>query len=122
MALHNELGKEGEAAAEQLLLQKGYRILERNWRFRKNEIDLIALKDGIMVFVEVKSRRNTELGNPQDAVDMPKIRRTVTAAEAYIRKKRFDGKVRFDLICVVGLQPPYRTEHIEQAFYPPLEF
>lgn len=44
MALHNELGKEGEAAAEQLLLQKGYRILERNWRFRKNEIDLIALK------------------------------------------------------------------------------
>ena len=92
MALHNELGKEGEAAAEQLLLQKGYRILERNWRFRKNEIDLIALKDGIMVFVEVKSRRNTEFGNPQDAVDMPKIRRTITAAEAYIRKKRFDGK------------------------------
>lgn len=121
MALHNELGKDGEAIAEKLLIQKGYRILERNWRFRKNEIDLIAIGDGIMVFVEVKSRRNTEFGHPTESIDMPKIRRTVSAAEAYIRKKRFDGNIRFDIICIVGMQPPYQTEHIEQAFYPPLE-
>lgn len=121
MAQHNELGKQGEDIAEHLLQEKGYDILERNWRWRKNEIDLIATKENILVFVEVKSRRDSVFGNPEDAIDMPKIRRTVTAAEAYIKKKKFDGKVRFDVISIVGMKQPFEIKHIEQAFYPPLE-
>lgn len=121
MAQHNELGKQGEDIAEHLLQEKGYDILERNWRWRKNEIDLIATKENILVFVEVKSRRDSIFGNPEDAIDMPKIRRTVTAAEAYIKKKKFDGKVRFDVISIVGMKQPFEIKHIEQAFYPPLE-
>ena len=69
MAVHNELGTWGEEVAAQYLTKKGYTIVERDWKSGHRDIDIIALKDDIVVFVEVKTRRNNYFGEPEDAVD-----------------------------------------------------
>lgn len=113
MALHNELGKEGEAAAVAYLTEKGYEI-------RHRDLDIVAQKDGTLVIVEVKTRRDNRFGHPEEAVDNRKIRSIVASADAYVRKFALDLPVRFDLITVVGMQPPFQIEHIEEAFFPPV--
>ena len=75
MAAHNELGKEGEEAASAYLSSRGYRIRHRNWHVGKLELDIIAEKDGELIVVEVKTRRNTRFGLPEEAVTERKIRR-----------------------------------------------
>ena len=79
MAAHNELGKEGEEAASAYLSSRGYRIRHRNWHVGKLELDIIAEKDGELIVVEVKTRRNTRFGLPEEAVTERKIRRIVLA-------------------------------------------
>ena len=78
MAEHNDLGKEGEDEAVRYLTEKGYCILHRNWRRGRNELDIIATKDGQLVFVEVKTRRNETYGHAEDAVNDRKIRTLVS--------------------------------------------
>ena len=68
MAQHNELGKKGEQLAVDYLLKNGYNIMERNYRFDKAEVDLIAQKDTVLAIIEVKTRSTTDFGNPQDFV------------------------------------------------------
>jgi putative endonuclease len=65
MAIHNDLGREGESIAKQYLEGKGYEVLDENWTHGKAEIDLIVYKDGIMVFVEVKARTSVAFGQPR---------------------------------------------------------
>lgn len=120
MSAHNELGKAGEDAAVDCLAAKGYTILERNWRRNKLELDIVAFKDGVIVVVEVKTRRNTDYNEPQDAVDEKKIRHIVRAADAYLKTCEVEGDVRFDIITAIGEEGNFRVEHIEDAFYPPL--
>ena len=74
MAKHYELGKKGERIAVGFLLEQGYSIVERNWRFLKAEVDIIAQKDNIVVAVEVKTRSSKVFGNPQDFIDAKKIK------------------------------------------------
>ena len=113
MAAHNELGKEGELLAANHLQSEGYVIRHRNWRCGHKELDIVAEKDGTLVFVEVKTRK--------DAVTNGKIRRIVSSADAYLRKYAIDLPVRFDLITIVtGENGLPRLRHIEDAFYPPL--
>ena len=73
MATHNELGAWGEELAAAFLRQKGYVIVERNWKMGHRDIDIIAKDDDMMVFVEVKTRRNRVFGEPEDAVDYRKL-------------------------------------------------
>lgn len=120
MAKHNDLGKAGENAAVAYLERQGYCIRHRNWRKHHFELDIIAVKDNELVIVEVKTRSNTEFGEPEDAVDMPKIRRTVRAADAYLKFFQIDLPVRFDIITVVGQENNFTIEHLKEAFYPPL--
>lgn len=120
MAVHNELGKEGEGIATGYLAGNGYRIRHRNWRSGKKEIDIVAEKEGELVIVEVKTRRNDAFGNPEDAVDDRKIRNIISSADAYIRKFEIDLPVRFDIITIIGEEPPFRIEHITDAFLPPV--
>lgn len=120
MAIHNELGKEGEEAAVLHLEEKGYRILHRNWHAGQKELDIVALHQGELVVVEVKTRRNKLYGSPADAVTERKIRRIVSSTDAYIRKFAIDLPVRFDVITVTGWEAPFEIEHIEEAFYPPI--
>ena len=118
MAEHNDYGRVGEDDAVDYLVRHGYTILERNWRSGHKELDIVAMKDDTLVIVEVKSRRSTLFGKPVDAVSPMKMRRTVLAADAYIRSHRVDLPVRFDLICILGKGE--KIEHIIDAFRSPV--
>ena len=120
MAAHNALGIAGEKAAAAYLEQKGYTIHDRNWRRGHLELDIIASIGDDLVFVEVKTRRNTEFQEPEEAVDEKKIRRIVRAADTYIKLFGLDGEVRFDIITAVGEEGNFKLTHIEEAFYPPI--
>ena len=117
MARHNILGIKGEDMACSFLESKGYSILERNWRWRKLELDIIAMKDGELVIVEVKTRRNNCFGEPENAITDYKIRNIINAADVYVKKKRTDMPVRFDIISVTGQkEKEFEINHIEDAF------
>ncbi len=120
MAEHNDLGKSGENAAVAYLEQKGYLIRDRNWRRGHFELDIVAAKENELIVIEVKTRSNTLFTEPEDAVDLPKIRRTVRAADTYLKLFQIDSPVRFDIITVVGDDGDFKIEHIKEAFYPPL--
>ena len=120
MATHNILGKAGENAATKYLERQGYVIRHRNWRRGHLELDIVAAKDNELIVVEVKTRRNTEFGAPQDAVNEQKIRHIVRATDTYMKLFAIDEPVRFDIITVVGNDEHFQIEHIENAFYPPL--
>ena len=122
MATHNNLGKEGEEEAVQLVLRKGYSILHRNWRAGKKELDIVAtdLHQKTLIVVEVKTRRNTSFGLPEDAINTQKIRHIISSTDAYLRKHKIDLPVRFDIITVVGETSPFQMEHIEDAFFAPI--
>jgi len=114
------LGRQGEDEAVRFLKSQGYRILERNLKFRIGELDIIAQKGNFVAFIEVKTRRTGELGQPFEAVKPAKMRRIVSMAEAYLRRERLYGSefiFRFDIISVVwpeGESP--RIQHLENAF------
>ena len=118
MAAHNEFGKQGEELAAQYLINKGYEILERNWRNIHKEIDIIA-KDGTdLVIVEVKTRQTDEYGNPDVAVTKQKQWRLISAANAYVFQNRLDINTRFDIISIIFKDGEPVIEHIEDAFLP----
>lgn len=117
MAEHNELGKKGEDEAVAFLRQKGYRILERNYRFHKSEIDIIAQIDQTLVAVEVKTRSSAIFGDPQDFVKPKQIRRLVEALDHYIVERQLDFEVRFDVIGIVKNQHNIHIEHLKDAFF-----
>ena len=112
----HELGKLGEDLAVNLLISKGYQILERNWRSGHKEIDIIALDDDILVIVEVKTRKSDDYGVPEIAVGITKQRMLIWAADAYVRYKNLNVDVRFDIISIVISDGEPEIEHIEDAF------
>ena len=122
MAAHNNLGKAGEEEAVQLLLEKGYTILHRNWYSGKKELDIVAMdnQQKTLVVVEVKTRKNRLFGEPEEAINDTKIRRIVSSTDTYLRKFAIDLPVRFDIIAIVGEKPPFQIEHLEDAFYSPI--
>ena len=83
MAEHIDLGNQGEDIAKNLLLKKGYEILECNWRNGRAEIDIIAKDKDVLVFVEVKTRRTRKFGHPEENVDRKKIQNLMNAAEEF---------------------------------------
>ncbi len=118
MAAHNELGKNGERMAKELLLQKGYEILDENWVHERAEIDLIAYLNGNIIFVEVKTRSSTGFGLPEDFVNKAKQQLMAAAADAYIEIMNHEGEVRFDIISILFNRNNYTINHIEDAFWP----
>lgn len=120
MAEHNLLGKYGEEQAQNYLKECNYVILHTNWRYRRNELDIIAVKEGVLVVVEVKTRSENPFQRPEDAISMQKIKRTVAAADVYVRKFEIDLPVRFDVITVIKSSTDCIIEHIDNAFYSPL--
>ncbi len=120
MAEHNDLGKKGEEIALQHLKKKQYTILETNWRYGKDEIDIIAKQNQELVIVEVKTRSSTYLAEPEFAVTKKKQGFLIRAANAYIEKKDLTIECRFDIISIVIYTNKTQLEHIEDAFYPTL--
>ncbi len=117
MASHNELGKEGEEIAVDFLLKKGYTIRERNWRYLKAEIDIIAQFENTLVIVEVKTRSTKDFGDPQDFIKRKQIQLLVMAANEYVVNRDLAMEVRFDIIAVVlSKNTPVEIEHLEDGF------
>ncbi|GAB6393846.1 MAG: UPF0102 protein YraN [Bacteroidales bacterium] len=121
MTEHNRLGKEGEEEARNYLIGQGYAIYHSNWRWKHYELDIVASKDNELVVVEVKTRSVDYLLLPEEAVDKEKIKRIVAAANVYVRTFRLDMPVRFDIITLIKTGEDYEIEHIEDAFYAPLQ-
>lgn len=121
VAQHTVLGVEGEAAATGYLRRKGYTIRDTRWHCGHLELDIVAVKDGMLVVFEVKTRSTSEYGDPADAVSDRKIRRIVNATDGYLRYYKLDLPVRFDIISIIK-QPDGRfdIEHIEDAFVSPI--
>lgn len=117
MTKHIKLGKEGERLATDFLERKGYIILERNYRFKKVEIDIIAKKDNILSVVEVKTRSSTYYGNPEAFVKPQQIKNLVAAIDQYIISNDLDMEVQFDIIAIVKEKNETKIEHLENAFY-----
>ena len=123
MAKHNELGKWGEAEAVRFLETKGYAILERDWRFGKRDLDIVALTEDActLVVVEVKTRGTDDMKAPEEAVDVKKMRNLAVAANAYVKEHVVAQEVRFDIISIVGTADKMeRIDHLVDAFNPML--
>ena len=117
MAEHNALGKKGEKLAIDFLIGKGYDILEKNYRYQKSEVDIIAQKENTIIAVEVKTRSTPEFGNPQDFVKPKQVQSLVKVVDHYITEHDLDVEVRFDIIAIVKNKLGTRIEHLEDAFY-----
>ncbi len=112
------IGDRGEALALRYLAKKGYTLVERNYRTRLGEIDLIVRDKGALVFVEVKLRRGTDFGDPLEAVTPRKQARIRRVAELYLAEKGagVDEEVRFDVVGILlGVGKP-KVRHVEDAF------
>lgn len=116
MAEHNDLGKKGEALAQQYLEQNGYLILEKNWRLGPNEVDIIAYKDHEIVFVEVKTRTTDDFGDPEKFVTPAKQRAYIRMANNYVLRYEREEEVRFDIIAVVVNTAGCSINHLQRAF------
>ncbi|GAA4890535.1 YraN family protein [Flaviramulus aquimarinus] len=117
MATHNELGKKGEQLAVDFLLKNGYDIRERNYRFDKAEVDIIAQKNDVLAIIEVKTRSTIDFGNPQDFVKPKQIQRLVKAVDEYVNVNELNIEVRFDIIAIVKEGSDFNIEHLKNAFY-----
>ncbi len=116
-------GKLTEDVALQYLLKLNHTILETNWSGKKAELDIISQKDGILIFTEVKSRKDEEFGDPATSVTKRKQKLLVSAATSYMDHIDYDGDFRFDIITITGYQlNTCNLEHYEDAFFPGLDF
>ena len=116
MASHNDLGKIGEDLAVDFLQKEGYLIAERNWRFKKAEVDIIAKKNGVLAVVEVKTRSSNYFGDPQDFIKSKKIKLLVEAVDQYVNSKELDVEVRFDIIAITKQRENFEIVHLKDAF------
>ena len=94
------IGDKGEDEAAAYLMANGYELLKRNYRFKRAEVDIIAKLEHIIVFVEVKTRKNDAFGHPESFVDVKKLALLSTAASHYTESTNWQGDIRFDIIAI----------------------
>jgi len=107
-------GRKGEDMAVDYLLKEGFEILERNYRYRRAEIDIIAMKKDWLVFVEVKMRRGTSHGHPEEFVSENQQQLILAGADDYTTQIQWQGNIRFDIIAINSNN---EIEYFEDAFY-----
>ncbi|MFT3918276.1 YraN family protein [Cloacibacterium sp.] len=118
MADHNDFGKLAEELAESFLVEKNYKILVKNYRYLKAEIDIIAQFENQIVVVEVKARATDAFMLPQEAINKKKIRLIVSAANEFLETNNIELETRFDVISVLPNEKgKLEITHIENAFY-----
>lgn len=121
MESHIKKGRTGEEIACRHLEQQGYRILERNWRYRHKEIDIIASSGVELIIVEVKTRSDASYLSARESVGLEKQRHLIEAGDKYVRQHLLNLPVRFDIIALdIAPDNSYTIEHITNAFYPSL--
>lgn len=115
--MKDTLGRRGEDLAASYLRERGYQIVRRNFRYGRREIDIIARRDGVTVFVEVKTRSSDRFGSPGEAVDTRKLGVLRKVALAYLtRHGAADRPCRFDLIGIRLRDGDYTIDHTEDIF------
>lgn len=110
-------GKEAEDMAADFLAQQGYEIVERNYRYKRSEIDLIVRRDNWLIFVEVKMRSSDAFGYPEEFVDYKKAKNIVYGAEQYTYDNNYNGNVRYDVVAISMKNGEPEIRHFEDAFY-----
>jgi putative endonuclease len=113
-----EIGDKGESMACSYLQERGYTLLEKNWRYFKFEIDLIMQQGQEIVFIEVKTRYSDAYGEPWEAVKKGKRQRICISADAYLRRKSTELEPRFDIVSIIKMGERVKIQHIENAFRP----
>jgi len=112
-------GKRSEAQAELFLKRRGYVVLERNYKTRSAEIDIVAREKGAICFVEVKSRSSERFGSPQEAVTPAKQAKIATAARVYLQEHNLlERRVRFDVVAIVQGAGEDKISLVKGAFEP----
>ena len=100
MALHNELGKYGEELGKCYLIEKQFTILFLNWKYGRYEIDIIASRDQVLHFVEVKTRKSERFGLPEESVDKTKFKKLLSAAEFFLHQHPEWKRVQYDILSI----------------------
>jgi putative endonuclease len=119
LAKQHDIGKLGEAAAVTYIERLGYQVQERNWRFSKAEIDIIAFDGEVLVFVEVKAKSYTHFGEPSDSISAYKENLIFDAANQYMKAINHEWEIRFDIISVLFDKDKNPTiAHYKDAFFP----
>lgn len=120
MAESHNLGHKGEDLAAEHLKKSGYKILNRNWKAGRFELDIVAENKDFIVFIEVKTRSEEYQMHPVTAINREKQRSMIYSADAYIRRNNITKESRFDVITIIKSGNQYVIDHIEDAFYPTL--
>jgi len=115
MSKNKIIGDKGEQLAIDYLQNKNYEIVETNWRIGHKEIDIIAIYNNVLVFVEVKTRKNVYL-SPEDVLSYHKEELLTEAADLYIEKNKINNEIRFDLIIITYINNKFFINHFEDAF------
>ena len=113
---HIKVGKEGEKLAANYLIENGFEVIKKNYRYSRFEIDIIAKKEKTLVFVEVKTRATNYFGEPEEAVSEKQAKQIIEAAENFILETSWEGDIRFDIISVLK-RGNIQITHFEDAFY-----
>ncbi|WP_246070112.1 YraN family protein [Mangrovivirga cuniculi] len=109
---NRQIGNKGEEKASLFLISLGYDILETNYRYRRSEIDIIAIKEKTIHFIEVKTRSDDRFGNPEEAVNNKKIESIMTVADHYVHENNWEGNIQFDVISIL-IGKELRIDHFE---------
>lgn len=117
MGNNKELGDKGEVIAANYLEKEGFRIEARNYRYCRNEVDIIARKENLLVFVEVKTRTSTYFGYPEESVTDRKADLIMEAADNYIQENDWQGNIRFDIIAIEFQPNQHQVHHFPDAFF-----
>lgn len=113
----NDIGKLGEEIAVKFLSGKGYKILERNFRYGHGEIDIIAMDGEVLVFVEVRTKFSDKFGMPEDSVTLRKRKQLKKIASAFLETHDVNfSECRFDFIGIMFKNRKPQINHIENAF------
>lgn len=115
---HIELGQKGEEIAVNHLYTKGYEVIERNYKWKNAEVDIICKKADLLIVVEVKTRNSIALGEPYLSVTRTKQRQIIKVTNQYIQTNDVQDEVQFDVVSIILNQHQLLIEHIENAFYP----
>lgn len=100
MSQHIHTGKKGEQLAAGWLTRKGYKILRRNWRYGRYEIDIIASRDKVLHIIEVKCRRSVAYGHPEESVSRKKIGHLLQGASGWLHHHPGHTRVQYDVLAI----------------------
>jgi putative endonuclease len=120
MTERKRIGNLGEQLAHDLLVEKQHTVVERNYRYRRTEIDIVSRVGKILVFTEVKTRTSDYFGHPSQYYTAAQKKRISRAAAAYAREVEHEWEIRFDLIAILLEEGAARIDHYEDVFYPGL--